>query len=631
MATIRLISRASIAMLLISWSIGGSGWRVAEATPPTQVPYASDSHPAGSSVQILDELRKARPQVLDASGQDVTATVLLDARWDGNEWHGTITNRSQQPIRLSELIVADVEHGLPHDARVYGEGFTMLAQTGGTLAQPVDEGFYPDRSHYKIPEPAGLRTVYGLITLQTEASQHWVLGFTSCRKFIGRFSFSAERLRASFDLENLELSPGESWELEPLVALQGPERAGLLEQLARKIGERHPPIFRPPTPTGWCSWYCFGPEVNAKQVRDNLVWSKRHFPQLRYIQIDDGYQPWMGDWLLSGNSFGGDVRAVIKEIRELGFEPAIWVAPMIASPQSVLFKEHPDWFVQDENGRPLRSDRLGFGGWRLGPWYSIDGTHPEAQKFLEELFRTLREEWGCSYFKLDATYWGAIHGGVHYDRKASRIEAYRRAMEAVRRGAGDALLLGCNHPIWPSLGLIHASRSSMDITRDWEHISKTGRENLLRGWQNGRLWWNDPDCLVLNRNQSGPLSSADQSLFQFHATLIYSTGGMLLTGDDMSTYGDREQMALEKLHPPTGECMTFADARFTVGVLKRPSETLVALFRWDDTPDQLTVPIERRSEVVDFWTDESLGVHDQPFTIRLPASRSARLLKLLPR
>ena len=65
------------------------------------------------------------------------------------------------------------------------------------------------------------------------------------------------------------------------------------------------------------------------------------------------------------------------------------------------------------------------------------------------------------------------------------------------RGAGDSFLLGCNHPIWPSLGLIHGSRSSNDIKRTWDRIETTARQNLSRNWQNGRLWWNDPDAVVL--------------------------------------------------------------------------------------------------------------------------------------
>ena len=58
---------------------------------------------------------------------------------------------------------------------------------------------------------------------------------------------------------------------------------------------------------------------------------------------------------------------------------------------------------------------------------------------------------------------------------ATRIEAYRRGLEAIRRGAGQALLMGCNHPLWPSLGLIHASRSSLDIERSWPSFTSIGR------------------------------------------------------------------------------------------------------------------------------------------------------------
>ena len=50
----------------------------------------------------------------------------------------------------------------------------------------------------------------------------------------------------------------------------------------------------------------------------------------------------------------------------------------------------------------------------------------------------MRREWGCTYFKLDANFWGAIHGGRFHDPQATRIEAYRRGMQAILRGAGDA-------------------------------------------------------------------------------------------------------------------------------------------------------------------------------------------------
>lgn len=50
-----------------------------------------------------------------------------------------------------------------------------------------------------------------------------------------------------------------------------------------------------------------------------------------------------------------------------------------------------------------------------------------------------------NYFKLDANYWGALQGGKHYQDNATRIEAYRRGMEAVLRGCDDeTVVLGCN-------------------------------------------------------------------------------------------------------------------------------------------------------------------------------------------
>src|SRR5262249_17388233 len=147
----------------------------------------------------------------------------------------------------------------------------------------------------------------------------------------------------------------------------------------------HPPLLTKTPPTGWCSWYCFGAKVTAKQVTDNLDFIAKNAPGLRYVQIDDGYQAAMGDWLDTGGAFGGDVRAVLKQIADKGFEPAIWVAPFVAEESSKIFKDHPDWFVKDEEGKPLRSDRVTFGGWRHGPWYALDGTHPEARKHLENV------------------------------------------------------------------------------------------------------------------------------------------------------------------------------------------------------------------------------------------------------
>lgn len=565
-----------------------------------------------------------------SDGSGAPATIQLSRTWKAGRCTFEIVNQGAAPVALKEVVLFDVAHTLPADTSVYGEGFQMLSQSGGTLGATTDLGNYTDLKHYKMPEPTGARVVYNLLTLSPSGTHH-VLAFTSCRRFSGKFHVRPKAIEVVLDLEGLPLGPGESWPLEEFAFQTGDDREALLASVATRLREHHPrPGLGDPKrsgsegpPSGWCSWYCFGPKVTAKQVLDNLDVIARDIPGLRYIQIDDGYQPAMGDWLETGNAFGGQVQTVLRQIRERGFEPAIWVAPFIAEEDSNLFKEHPEWFVKDEGGRPLRADRVTFGGWRRGPWYALDGTHPEAQAHLERVFKTMRDAWGCTYFKLDANFWGAIHGGRFHDPRATRIEAYRRGMTAVLRGTRDAFVLGCNHPIWPSIGTIHGSRSSHDIRRDWKRVSDTGRQNLSRNWQNGRLWWNDPDAVVL----TGGLTEDE---FRFHATVIFASGGMILSGDDLTTITAPRLAMLKKLQPPTGRAARFADVSMRMGVVDLKDRQAFCLFNWGETSQTTVITFARPQRARDFWTDEDLGRLSSGRHEFVLAARSARVLLCTP-
>jgi alpha-galactosidase len=427
---------------------------------------------------------------------------------------------------------------------------------------------------------------------------------------VGKFYLSADTIKAVVDLEDLELAPGTSFKLEELMLLSGRDGNHLLDRFADRIHHFHPRLEFKAPPAGWCSWYCFGPRVTAQNIYDNLDYIKTNIPTLKYIQLDDGYQPHMGDWLEVGSSFGGNVQQVLHTIRDKGFEPAIWVAPFICDSNSNIFKQHPDWLVKDKSGKPLRSDLVTFGGWRLKPWYVLDGTHPEVQRHFEQLFRTMRNDWGVTYFKLDANFWGAIHGGVYYDKNATRVEAYRRGMAAILKGTRDAFILGCNHPLWPSLGLVHGSRSSMDIKRTWAVFEKSGRENLYRSWQNGRLWWNDPDCLVLT-------GSMPDNEYNFHAALIYATGGMLLSGDDLTKISPERLNMLRKAAPPTAKAAAFTDTNFEVGEVATSAGKNIIFLNWQASPKKLTVKLDKPCEVLDYWTGKSYGRHTGSFTMEV--------------
>ncbi|MEI8036936.1 MAG: glycoside hydrolase family 36 protein [Verrucomicrobiota bacterium] len=592
---------------------------------PTAIPVAS------LQAQIL----QAKPSVVLTNGK-IADELVVEGIWRDGRWSGSVRNRSATPLAVREIVLFEVDHGLTGDTPVYGESFQMLAQITGTLAQPEDLGAYPDRKHYRIAEPDGYRTASGLLTISPAHDSSLALAFTSCNKFIGRIGFNSSRLKGFLDTEGLTLPPGATWQLESFGVFAGANRDEAVAAVAEKIQQNHPRTLPVTPPTGWCSWYTFYEEVTVPDIERNLAFSKENLPQLRYIQIDDGYQSKMGDWLETGKAFGGNIKTVLKQIKSAGFEPAIWVAPFIAEKTSLVFQQHPDWFVKGSDGKPLDSSTVGFGGWRCAPWYVLDGTHPAVQKHLEQVFKTMREDWGVTYFKLDANYWGAIHGGVHYNPLATRVEAYRQGMAAIQNGAGDSFILGCNAPIWPSLGLVDGMRTSGDINNDWKSIKGCALENLSRAWQNGKLWWNDPDCLLLTENTQKNIRhhlppkdpTLTENQFKLHVASIRATGGLVLSGDEMPQILKNRCMVLAKLLTPTGMAMHFASPGFPVGrVTLNTHQEEVALFNWSDTPVTRSFATEAGSTITDFWTGESRKADGTTTSCEI-APRSAVLLEI---
>ncbi len=138
----------------------------------------------------------------------------------------------------------------------------------------------------------------------------------------------------------------------------------------------------------------------------------------------------------------------------------------------------------------------------------------------------------------------------------------------------------------------------MDVGRDWESIRRTGRQNLLRAWQNGRLWWNDPDCVV----HSG--STPPNEAF-YHFAVAFVTGGLLICGDDVTAKDYRNEMGtwLRRYwyRSPNRSAEVSEDgtvARMTVG-----EATLVFFFNPTDAeircriPEDLLTPTQRESPV----------------------------------
>lgn len=246
-----------------------------------------------------------------------------------------------------------------------------------------------------------------------------------------------------------------------------------------------------PAPTLWCSWYYYWTQVTEADVLENVDAMDRLELPIDVVQLDDGYQTEIGDWLSLSGRFES-LEGLASRIRAAGRQPGIWVAPFLVGERSRTYAEHPDWLVGN-----------GYAGhnWDQDV-YALDATHPGANAYLREVFATLHG-YGFDFFKIDFIYAGAIEGGRHGGGAA--IEAYREGLRTIRAAIGDSYLLGCGAPILPSVGLVDAMRVSPDVAPHYDPLPNdpTGPSQAAavltgsgRAWQHGRLWVNDPDCLL---------------------------------------------------------------------------------------------------------------------------------------
>jgi alpha-galactosidase len=368
-------------------------------------------------------------------------------------------------------------------------------------------------------------------------------------------------------LDDISLAAGETFALDPLWVATGDPGplyseyvdlwAASAEGGARAAGH---------APVGWCSWYQYFASVTPDDIRRNLKLCAAH--DIELVQIDDGYQSAIGDWFDAAPGWEGAVSALAVEIAEAGCRPGLWTAPFLAGENSRLYADHPDWVVRHHSGHPLRAayNLEGWGGWA----FALDTTQAEVLDHLRDLYARLTAL-GYGYHKIDFCYAAALEGSRH-DSSATRAQALRAGLLAVRDGIGDdAFLLGCGCPFGPAVGIVDAMRVSPDVAPVWEPAASWPgyresapaavnaiQASVLRAPLHRRLWINDPDCLLLTRL---PAAGRDALV---HA--VAASGAFVVLSDDLEHYGadewaivDRVRAAIADRDRPLDIADPFAD------------------------------------------------------------------------
>ncbi|WP_019613266.1 glycoside hydrolase family 36 protein [Psychromonas ossibalaenae] len=537
----------------------------------------------------------------------------LCCRLDGETLSTAFSGSDTFVTDSEQYAVVEFTFPVNGSAQVLGDGFQMLAQTAGTLNKPIDVGRCPDNNDsYRIYSQNAPKRYYNYLVIE-DNGQYILLGFTSCRRFSGYFEFSDNTVKAYIDAENktiLQQAQQDKSSLESITALHGPDVNDLYLRFTQLTALNHQPRSgtAQKAPVGWCSWYAYYAGVSEQNIHQNVDQMSGQLDALEWVLLDDGYQAFMGDWLVPSDHFSGGVKQLIKEIKAKGKKPAIWMAPFIAQAESNVFKQHPEWFVRNSCGELLKAEEITYGGWRCTPWYILDCSHPEVCAHLTRVVRIMREEWGVELFKLDANYWGTLKG-LRYQSTVTGVQAYRMGMQAIAEGAGDAWLLGCNAPIWPSLGLVDAMRVSDDVERQGHRFEQIAKETFQRSWQHRRLWQIDPDCATLISIEGQGTTSEN---YHFHRDVLLACGGLLLSGDPLYHLDDFARQSLTALinrQKITQFSAVFSDLAMSHAVLNYGSEDkLHLLFNYQDQQSrEVVLESDHDGEWCDYWTGENLS------------------------
>lgn len=635
---------------------------------------------AGESVDVdkhtAGPLGTAKSAVLDAptgSGAlGIKIAFLLCEECPLFLWRAVLTNRSSEAIFLDRLTLFQTVESDPAAAkrregskplewslRSYEElhapevedprwAFYSSGWQSWTFAGTLTPRQWMPRTHLgpltkpvqiqhgtEIPRRKGFfgSDMFGVIGTR-RGRRGLLAGFLSQQQGFGsldvRFSRFGVAIRLWMAADGVRVDPGgafvSDWSCLQFLDLDEPQPLGLyLDSVAMLHGKRRVTD----TSAGWCSWYQHYQDVTEADVIRSLHWAQENIgaAPLDIIQIDDGYQAEIGDWLeRDRTSFPQAMGQLSSEIEQAGFKSGIWLAPFLARPAAEILAEHSDWLLRTPSGRPAAAGFI----WDAFP-RALDVTHPGVREHLQRVIRTLVHDWGYRYLKLDFLYAGALPG-ARYDRTKTRAQALRSALELIREAAGERVTLAaCGCPLGSAVGIVDSMRIGPDVATHWlpeyrrlgfmlkgepglPSLRNALRTSLARAHLHGRWWINDVDCMLLRDTDTSLTPSEVQTL----ATVVSLSGGTMMVSDDLERLSRERAAWLKRLLPVLPEAARVVDwfDSQPPSVLLLPLRGsigawwLVAVINWQDDEADLNVPLRRlgldentRYHGVDFWRE----------------------------
>lgn len=119
---------------------------------------------------------------------------------------------------------------------------------------------------------------------------------------------------------------------------------------------------------------------------------------IEMLVMDDGWfghrdadNSSLGDWFVYEKKLKGGLKYLVDEVNKLGMKFGIWFEPEMISPDSELYKAHPDWAIQIQ-GRPLTLCR---------EQYVLDYSRKEVRDYVYDMMKKILDSANIEYIKWD--------------------------------------------------------------------------------------------------------------------------------------------------------------------------------------------------------------------------------------
>ncbi len=106
-------------------------------------------------------------------------------------------------------------------------------------------------------------------------------------------------------------------------------------------------------------WYAYGATIDEKKLLQAIPLVADIGCEAFVLDANWHYCPgdpsldWsdrLGDWVIDPKKYPNGLAPVIKAVRDRGMKFGLWLEPEVASLNSNVLKEHPDWFIK-HNGK----------------------------------------------------------------------------------------------------------------------------------------------------------------------------------------------------------------------------------------------------------------------------------------